>query len=828
MQPIGRNQRCPCGSGERYKDCHGSVAAAEQAAASPTSASDPVDILLEATHSLERGDIAQAEKLGSETLLVAPHHPEALRILGRVDFERGEPAAGLAKLLAAARSMQSFPLSAPRQYPIWSDLGFMFTQVLAGMESVFAAGKRTDYSRWLAASRSDTTDATPLVSVVLLASERWDGLRAALQSVRGQTYPNIELVVVGDGAEKGASKELSDLLLDFPIARQAHVAADASEATRINAGVRASTGAFINVLDARDRLAATRAEAFVRQVANRGKAWGFGRVDFIDGDGNALPAEHDPQVARADEAFDGIAETATVGFSLINQHFAAVSAGNLFFSRQLFDRLDGFKDLAHIHAWDFALRALWLEEPVYVPTVEYTHRLRVEQEAPSRAQAESSQVAMFREFYERVCGETAAPNRYAPSLHHWRLHFLKTPFQVGHVLAFKLERLEALGNELIEKRSAVLTGQALPGINLVGFAYGEFGLAENLRALAVACRVGGIPFVVRDVDMRLKTRQADRTLASDVVDAFRYRCSVFCLNPDMLKPVLPLMKPGGGIRRYNVGFWFWELERIPDQWKRAIDSVDEVWVATEFIAEAMRRATSKPVVKVQTPVEVKLSRAYTRADFSLPEARFLFLFSFDFNSFAMRKNPEGTISAFKRAFANGRRDVGLVIKSINGGNNPEKRRELRELIGGDDRIVIIDGFLSRDEVSGLESVVDAYVSLHRAEGLGLGLAESMYLGKPVIATAYSGNLEFMSADNSCLVGYKLVPIAKGQYLYDDERFRWADPDVDQASHYMKQLVDDTEFRERIARRGQSDVRSRFTHANAADLMRSRLTHLGLL
>jgi glycosyltransferase involved in cell wall biosynthesis len=289
-----------------------------------------------------------------------------------------------------------------------------------------------------------------------------------------------------------------------------------------------------------------------------------------------------------------------------------------------------------------------------------------------------------------------------------------------------------------------------------------------------------------------------------------------------------LMKPKGGVRRYNVGFWFWELEHVPREWQYAIESVDEIWVATEFIAEAMRATTAKPVTKIHTPIDAKPSRPYARAEFGLPEDRFLFLFSFDFNSFAMRKNPEGAIAAFKRAFGRGRRDVGLVIKSINGGNKPAKLRAMREFIGDDDRIVIVDAFMSRDQVFGLQSVVDAYVSLHRAEGLGLGLAESMYLGKPVIGTAFSGNLEFMDPENSCLVGFKLIAIEKGQYINDDERFRWADPDVEQAAHWMAKLVDDAEFRSRIATRGQSDVRGRFTHANTAATMRRRLAELGLL
>ncbi len=829
MQPIGRNQPCPCGSGKRYKECHGDIATtAELAVAAVAAPVDPVATLLEATKRLEAADVAGAAALGRDALQRAPDHPEALRILGRCDYENGEPEAGLQKLLAAARSMQTFPLSGPRQYAVWSDLGFMFTQVLSGMDSVLAGRKRAEYLRWQSETASDASAPEPLVSIVLLTTGRADRVLAALQSACTQSYANVELIIVGDAANSALPDGMAGVLATcrFPWRRIA--AAGTSEPAQLNAGVRSSTGAFVNVLDARDRLGVERIATFVRQVAGRRQAWGFGNAAFIDDAGRALASEHDPVVARAVDLFAGIAEADTVGFSLIHQSFVGVSAGNLFFSRELFDRIDGFRDMQHHWAWDFGLRALWFDEPVYVPDIHYTRVVAHEVAVGTQEQSDLAQIAMFREYYARACGDVPPPNAYAPSLHQWRRHFLKTPFQVGHVLAFPLERLETLGREIVEPTGSGTVQAATPGVNLVGFAYGEFGLGENLRALASACRVGDIPFAVLDVDMRLKTRQADRSVAAYIVDELRYKCSLFCLNPDMLKPVVRLMKPKAGVRRYNVGFWFWELEQVPREWAYAIDSVDEIWVATEFIASAMRAATGKPVTKIHTPIDVKLSRPYTRSEFGLPEDAFLFLFSFDFNSFAMRKNPEGAIAAFKLAFGSGRRDVGLVIKSINGGNKPEKLRALREQIGGDDRIVIVDGFMTRDQVFGLQSVVDAYVSLHRAEGLGLGLAESMFLGKPVIGTAYSGNLEFMSPENSCLVDYRLVAIEKGQYIIDDERFRWAEPDVGQAAQWMVKLADDVAFRDRIALAGQRDVRTRFTHANTAATIRQRLAQLGLL
>ena len=195
-----------------------------------------------------------------------------------------------------------------------------------------------------------------------------------------------------------------------------------------------------------------------------------------------------------------------------------------------------------------------------------------------------------------------------------------------------------------------------------------------------------------------------------------------------------------------------------------------------------------------------------RAEFSLPEHRFLF--TFDFNSFSARKNPLATIEAFSRAFPAGDGRVGLVIKYAQGYRYPEKVRMLETLAANDPRVVLLDRLLSREDTFGLQSVCDAYISLHRSEGLGLGMAECMALGKPVIATAYSGNLEFMRRDNSCLVDFTLIPVKPGDYLYYEPGWMWADPDIDQAAQYMVRLLDDPDYRNRIAERAASDIATR--------------------
>jgi glycosyltransferase involved in cell wall biosynthesis len=814
---VARNEPCPCGSGKRYKDCHGAIEIGEAAHA--------------AVERCIARDFVAAEALAQHALTVAPGHPEALFVLGQCEHERGHTELALTMLLAAARGLSSWSLEPMVRRMVWSELNLMFTQALSGADSEYAAAKRTEYQKWVTSLVPREGAPAPLVSLVVILTGQGRWLESCLASVFGQTYERLELVVVDDAKSEDATHRLTHALQTGRLAHRLLTLPGASVPALINAGVRAATGEFINVLHIDHELAPDRIAVLVERIARRGAAWGFTGVAFIDADSRPLGQTDDPQVLRWQALLRGIAEPDTIGYALIHQDCVAVAVSNLFFSRALFEAIGGMHEVPHVEAWDFCLRTVWLEEPIHVPAPLYRHRHIVSPDLPppGKFALEAAQLVLFRAYYAHAWDpDTVAPNRFAPCAHHWRLHFFKTPFHTGHVLMFGLDQLDTIAAMISEERGRQGRTELSPGVNLVGFAYGEFGLGESLRAFAAACALDGIPFIVKDVDMRIQARQADRSLAPHIADELRHRCSLYCLNPDMMKPLRALMTAAAAAGSYAVGYWYWELEYLPREWNDTVERVDEIWVATEFVAETMRRSSAKPVVKIPPPIEIKLSRPYQRAEFGLPDRCFLFLFSFDFNSFPNRKNPQGAVTAFKRAFGASRRDVGLVIKSINGANWPAKLRALQELVDGDDRIVIMDNFLSRDQVSGLESVVDAFVSLHRAEGLGLGLAESMYLGKPVIGTAYSGNLEFMSSENSCLVDYELVAVHKGEYLYDDSRFRWAEPDLEQAAHYMRRLADDADFRDRIAYRGQRDVRSRFTPAATATLLRQRLLELGLI
>ena len=207
---------------------------------------------------------------------------------------------------------------------------------------------------------------------------------------------------------------------------------------------------------------------------------------------------------------------------------------------------------------------------------------------------------------------------------------------------------------------------------------------------------------------------------------------------------------------YHIAMWGWETDIIPESWKQASKSVDELWAASRFVADGLRRALDVPVHHIPLGFELGPVRQVDLGTYGVPAGSFVFLFIFDLSSTLERKNPLGLISAFKQAFQRGEK-VSLVIKVSRGARHPEEFHRLQKeakQVGA----IVIDQRLPREELNGLIAACDRYVSLHRSEGLGLTLAEAMMLGKPTIATAYSGNLDFMDENNSLLVGYDLIEI----------------------------------------------------------------------
>jgi hypothetical protein len=248
--------------------------------------------------------------------------------------------------------------------------------------------------------------------------------------------------------------------------------------------------------------------------------------------------------------------------------------------------------------------------------------------------------------------------------------------------------------------------------------------------------------------------------------------------------------------------------------------VEELWAPTAHIATALGGHATVPVNTIRLPVAPAPAEPRTRTDLGLDEGPFLFLFSFDYLSVAERKNALGVIAAFRAAFSGGE-GAQLVIKCINSEHNPDYHARVRSAVADHPDVRLIDGYMSPTDNRSLSAACDCYVSLHRAEGFGLGMAEAMWNGKPAIATGYSGNLDFMTAENSLLVDHELVPIGEGFDPYPADGV-WAQPSVEHAAAHMRRVFEDREFAARLGATAAADIRRTHSAAAAGEILAERL------
>jgi glycosyltransferase involved in cell wall biosynthesis len=366
-----------------------------------------------------------------------------------------------------------------------------------------------------------------------------------------------------------------------------------------------------------------------------------------------------------------------------------------------------------------------------------------------------------------------------------------------------------------------------PGVNLVGYANGMLSLGEHLRMTASAFATTGCGVDI--VDYRNGARDRQRTGADRIslAQSNRFAVNLYHINADQMLNAYCHFGHGFFQQRYNIGFWAWELEGFPDGWAPVVDLLDEVWAPSRFVQQAVERVTGKPVTLMPQCVELPTFDRRGRAHFGLPDEACLFIFVFDFLSYIDRKNPIAAIRAFKAAFPDPADSAGLVIKVMNGDEQDPRWVAMLTEIGGDSRIIVINEVMSRADSLALMDCCDCFVSLHRSEGFGRGPAEAMLLGKPVIVTGYSGNLEFTLPDNSFLVDYTLVPVRPGQYVFGDGQV-WAEPDVGHAARHMRTVYADRAAADAVAQRGQAYVREHLSAKRVGELMAERLAGLDLI
>lgn len=359
-----------------------------------------------------------------------------------------------------------------------------------------------------------------------------------------------------------------------------------------------------------------------------------------------------------------------------------------------------------------------------------------------------------------------------------------------------------------------------PAVELVGYLGAAVGVGEAARRYVAALRSADVPVLERDVP--LSGRDAAGT---ELVDGPRPRAedvsfNLLCLNPEQMVPFLNDPDAPPRDDRITIGIWSWEVNVLPPGWREAGAYVAEVWTYSRFGAELIGAGIDAPVFGFPPPTSEPSTSS--QSELPLPPG-FRVLVMFDFLSTLERKNPLGAVNAFRRAFG---ADDGaiLVIKSVNGQHRPERMAELLDAIDGRPDIVLIDRTMSGAERDALITACDCCLSLHRSEGHGLPLAEAMALCKPVVATAYGGNMEFMSEANSYPVAWVPAYVGDGVEHYPANA-SWAEPDVEHAARSLQAVHRDPEGARHRAQRGRQDVQELLAPEVVGARMRRRLEDL---
>lgn len=347
-----------------------------------------------------------------------------------------------------------------------------------------------------------------------------------------------------------------------------------------------------------------------------------------------------------------------------------------------------------------------------------------------------------------------------------------------------------------------------PPIILIGHPFATIGMGEQLRSHIHACRSVDLPFKVIDIfryASRSDPSHSSLMATYEVTSLPRGGIRIFHINGDEIETVLKTLDAQGNVFSdgYNVIVPAWELPVYPKEWVKGLRRFNEVWALSHFIANALA-AVGVRSTYIGQPLEVPLGYFLPRRYFGIRESAFVLLHFFDLSSYAGRKNPMAILAMFeairkRRPFA----DIQLVLKVKNGDQGAEDWLEsIRSRLP---EAVYLGQPMNALETRSLINCCDCFASLHRAEGFGRGAGEAMFLGRVALATAWSGNLDYMTPENSLLVKYRLIPVGPGEYPFGEHQV-WAEPDIADAVDQLESLIANPDVARATASRGRQDVR----------------------
>jgi len=360
------------------------------------------------------------------------------------------------------------------------------------------------------------------------------------------------------------------------------------------------------------------------------------------------------------------------------------------------------------------------------------------------------------------------------------------------------------------------------GVNLFGHVHARSGVSEDVRMACRTLEAAQIAYNVYNISPGAGMAEEDCSVAENS-GPLPYAINMFCMTAASTVTAVLSRGRAAVAEHYSIGFWPWELPEMPVFWNHAYDFVDEIWSSTHFTYEAFCRSSPQPVRHVPFAVDVSESDGLTRKDFGLPLEQFLFGFAFDGLSGYARKAPLNIVEAFYRAFARDDHSVGLVIKGLRVGGDPAWQ-DVIDAVNDDPRIHLVTSSLSRGSLLDLWRALDCFVSLHRSEGFGRNIAEAMLLGRPVIVTAHSGNMDFTDHDTAGLVACSLRPVANGEYAFGEGQ-SWAEPDISVAASRMHRMFHDHIWRKNLALNGQRRISETYGLETISKSWKQKLTKI---
>ena len=368
------------------------------------------------------------------------------------------------------------------------------------------------------------------------------------------------------------------------------------------------------------------------------------------------------------------------------------------------------------------------------------------------------------------------------------------------------------------------------GVNVIGNAQGGFGMSQHAIMTARAIQSANIPCCIVDMNDTTSIESCDaEKLGCTVVRNCLYSLNIGAFTPTMLPHEFGRIGLSVIEQCHNIYYGNWEYQQYPADHITVIESFDEVWAPSKFTFDALKNIISKPLYHIPLSVTISNLATKTRADFNLPADSFLFINTFDYHSGIMRKNPHACVQAFMQAFPQGNEKVGLIIKATNISNHKTEGLEiwtkLKEIAQTDSRIFVIEQQLTRHEIDNLVNLCDAFISLHRAEGFGLAIAEAMLMAKPVIVTNYSGNTDFTLPSNSCLVDSILVRPPQSVIERLGVETIWAEPDISHAAWYMQKLVREQDYKNELSKAGHQFILENHSPVIVGKIIKERLRKL---